>query len=519
MQGNEREERYALGDLVLDVPAARLSRSGNAIEISGLTFDLLVYLVRAAPAIATHQELLDGVWSDATVGEETLKQRIRLLRRALGDDSKAPKYVRTVRGRGYQWLTPVQPVLPSEQQARSDRGKWVLVTVVLVLATMAVIWVPDRSDRVTEISDTSSVEELYQRARDYYRRYQPDDNDHAIALLKRAVEIDPQHAEAYALMSRAYSQQPKLGNGYWGDQALEAAEKAIALAPLEASGLLALGIYHGVKGQSTKAIEAYEQALVLEPDNGIAWGNSAYDLLILGRLDEALIRNIEGMRLNPDGHFGMVQMGDMLRLLGFPQKAETWFQKAITLQPDNLFSRTSYSRLLMLSGRYDAARELLEGRAGDLWGGRQARTTRGDIFLFEGDVSSALEQYRASWEQKDLYGGFRLAALQAAEGDAEAESLIDELRGTFEKVIEEGYEGADYRYYSAALALASNDREEALEWLDRAISAGWRDVAWTLADPALEELRGAREFETLIAKMRSEIARQRAELERTNRLP
>jgi len=516
--GKEHGERYRLGDLVLDVPSARLSRSGVALEISGLTFDLLVHLVRTAPAIATHQDILDQVWADAVVGEETLKQRIRLLRRALTDDSTAPRYVRTVRGRGYQWLTPVVPISQDEDRAHAGRRAWWIGVAVIALVVVAAVWLSLRP-RAPEIRDSSSVADLVQRARTYYLRYQPDDNEHAIALLERAIEIEPRHAEAHALMSRAFSQQPKLGNGYWGAQAKAAADQAIDLAPDLAEAHLARGIYFGVKGRPDMGVAAYEQALRLEPDNAIAWSNVAYDLMLLGRLDEALTRNLEGMNLNPDAQFGMVQMGDMLRLLGYPQKAEAWFEKAITLQPDNPFARISYSRLLVLDGRTEAARGLLEGRVGDLWGERHTRNARGDSYLFEGDFAAAREQYRASWEQEDLYGGFRLAILMTAMGDGDAEALVGKLRERFDEAIHEGYACPDYRYYSAALALAANQEEQALALLAEAVAAGWRDVAWTLADPAFRDVRENPDFTALIEEMRTVVARQRAALEQADRLP
>lgn len=47
-------------------------------------------------------KLIQSVWAPAMVNEETVTQRVKLLRQALGDDSRNPRYLRSVRGLGYQ---------------------------------------------------------------------------------------------------------------------------------------------------------------------------------------------------------------------------------------------------------------------------------------------------------------------------------------------------------------------------------------------------------------------------------
>src|SRR6185503_12261684 len=52
------------------------------------------------------------VWHGAVVSPETISQRAKLLRDALGDDSRQPRYVASVRGRGYRLVADVTPLLP-----------------------------------------------------------------------------------------------------------------------------------------------------------------------------------------------------------------------------------------------------------------------------------------------------------------------------------------------------------------------------------------------------------------------
>jgi DNA-binding winged helix-turn-helix (wHTH) protein len=99
-------ECYRVGDLTLDVRAMRITRNGEPVSLPPLSFELFVNLVRRAPDVVSRDDLLQATWKDIVVGPETLKQRIKLLREALHDDPRSPRYVATIRGRGYQ-LVPL----------------------------------------------------------------------------------------------------------------------------------------------------------------------------------------------------------------------------------------------------------------------------------------------------------------------------------------------------------------------------------------------------------------------------
>lgn len=101
-------ERYRLGDLVVDAVAGAAIRDGRRLDLPPLSFALLLALFRRAPEVARRQDLLDEVWEGAVVADETLSQRVRLLREALGDTLGTPRYVESVRGWGYRAAAPVE---------------------------------------------------------------------------------------------------------------------------------------------------------------------------------------------------------------------------------------------------------------------------------------------------------------------------------------------------------------------------------------------------------------------------
>ena len=73
-----------------------------------LSFDLLCALIQSAPAIVTNDELLARVWPGLQVSPESVAQRVKLLRSAIGDDSQHPRYILGVRGRGYRLIPAVE---------------------------------------------------------------------------------------------------------------------------------------------------------------------------------------------------------------------------------------------------------------------------------------------------------------------------------------------------------------------------------------------------------------------------
>ena len=98
---------YRVGDLIVDLGQARVARGEQVLSLPRLSFDLLVALIRAAPNLVSQDQLMSRVWPGLVVGPETVGQRVKLLRDALEDDPKEPRYVAAVRGRGYRLVAPV----------------------------------------------------------------------------------------------------------------------------------------------------------------------------------------------------------------------------------------------------------------------------------------------------------------------------------------------------------------------------------------------------------------------------
>ncbi len=91
----------------LDHERGELLQQDAPVALTPKAFALLEYLAARAGRLVPKQELLDAVWPNVFVGEAVLKGTIRDLRRALGDDSHAPRFIQTAHRRGYRFVAPV----------------------------------------------------------------------------------------------------------------------------------------------------------------------------------------------------------------------------------------------------------------------------------------------------------------------------------------------------------------------------------------------------------------------------
>jgi len=69
-------------------------------------FDLLLLLIERRHQAVHRREIFERVWADAVVSESALSQAVRTIRSTLGDDSKDPRFIRTVSRHGYQFVFP-----------------------------------------------------------------------------------------------------------------------------------------------------------------------------------------------------------------------------------------------------------------------------------------------------------------------------------------------------------------------------------------------------------------------------
>jgi DNA-binding response OmpR family regulator len=100
-------EPVVLGELRIDFGSRQATVAGQPVELSRKEFDLLGELARNAGRVVRREDLMARVWDENWFGStKTLDTHIGWLRRKLGDDTSAPRYLHTVRGVGFRLGTP-----------------------------------------------------------------------------------------------------------------------------------------------------------------------------------------------------------------------------------------------------------------------------------------------------------------------------------------------------------------------------------------------------------------------------
>jgi two-component system response regulator RegX3 len=94
----------AAGDVRLDLDTHEATRAGEPLELTVKEFELLRVLLERAGKLVRREELVHEVWDPAWFGStKTLDVHVSALRKKLGDDPAAPRYIHTVRGVGFRF--------------------------------------------------------------------------------------------------------------------------------------------------------------------------------------------------------------------------------------------------------------------------------------------------------------------------------------------------------------------------------------------------------------------------------
>lgn len=92
-----------VGDLVIDTERRETTVAGTLVELTRTEFDILTKMASHPGRVYTRLQLLEAASGDAFEGyERTMDAHVKNIRRKLGDDSKNPRYIRTVFGVGYK---------------------------------------------------------------------------------------------------------------------------------------------------------------------------------------------------------------------------------------------------------------------------------------------------------------------------------------------------------------------------------------------------------------------------------
>ena len=106
--------QFRFADYMLDVARRELRKASEPVALEPQVFDLLVHLIRNSDRVVTKEDLLRSVWGGRIVSESTFFSRINAARKAVGDDGKAQRLIRTVPRKGFRFVGAVTESRPTE---------------------------------------------------------------------------------------------------------------------------------------------------------------------------------------------------------------------------------------------------------------------------------------------------------------------------------------------------------------------------------------------------------------------
>lgn len=530
-----RPESFRIGDLVVSVGRQQVLRGDDEIHLPRLSFLMLETLARHAPNVVELDRLVDEVWEGVTISDGTVSQRIKLVRQALGDDSDRPRYVASVRGRGYRLIAPVDrlpesgdldmsPVARETVSASAIRGRRWLAWVGAAAALLALVPLALRPDRegtppgtpIAAIGETLKTSELafdhLEKGVSAYRRYRRDENERAIAFFRRALAVDPDFALARAWLANAYAQKVQRFDAgeEWADQALAEATKALRAEPNLPEAHKAIGVAHSSRRRWHAAQAAFELALQLQPAYEPARHNLAMVQVHLGRYDRAF-EQLARVRFG-DSIETPLALARLLYRLGLEDEAEPFVAHVLDVEPLHPKIQELYACHDLRGGDVAAARDRLERslnldpRRVDslLWAGRVA--------LVAGRPEEAASHARRIHDisEANLDASLLLAGVLKIQGRRQqAEELLRSVERRDLAGLEAGVEDPEPRWRLAAVAAWRGATGLALERYRSAAAAGHRRTWWDRLEPAFADLLAEPELRRVLGGIETELEAMR----------
>ncbi|MDX1393936.1 MAG: tetratricopeptide repeat protein, partial [Gemmatimonadota bacterium] len=359
--------------------------------------------------------------------------------------------------------------------------------------------------------------DFYLRGRETVNRGTREDVEQGIALIKLAIERDPNFALAHSRLAFAYTALVggTGGDPLWMDSAAVAARTALDLDPLSPDALSVLALVQWNDGRMTEAEATYARVLEARPNDAESLWGLAFVRWLAGRLDEAVVRARRAVILDPATAPYHALLGRCYAALGDDESAEAAFREALRRQPDSPWAHEDLIVLYLVRRDYDAAAEQLRILEALRPGSSEYLEMSGILALRQGDYRMATEYFErhlAEHPDRRTQPLTELGVAYERLGDP------DRAREAWDRAAALALEPEDEPFWGVwrlgRLAAARGWVDEAVGHLEEAYDRGWR--GWPSVDirndVLLTPLSGNERFDALRERILEDVARMRANL-------
>jgi len=375
------------GDVEIDVDSGAVLRGGVAQHLRQKSLRVLLYLIENRERPVSKQELLEAIWNDVAVTDDTLVQSIVEIRKALGDEARDAQFIRTIPRLGYRFVAPLTPsgahaietaaipevenaALPAPPRSRFFTNARLAVAAGIVVAIALSIGIallrgkantrnpsiPSASKASTPapplvdaMTDDLGAYRLYSRG---VERVQALHNQEAIALFEKAIARDPGFAMAHARIGYAYGvtwTQPERARPHL-ERALQLGDRLSDKDRLNVEAWRAI-----VDGQYSSAIELYRSIIARYPTEIEAYLRAGKLLVGEERLAEAADVLERGLVVDPQSSELHNALGSAYLFLGRKEEAIAAHRRYVALAPGEPNAHDSLGMTWQAIGQYDQA--------------------------------------------------------------------------------------------------------------------------------------------------------------------
>lgn len=331
-----------LGDIRFNPTTRALTfKDGRPAQLRNKSKEVLRFLVENPGRTVTKNELMEAIWTDVAVSDESLVQCIADIRRIIGKDAR--QRVETVPREGYRMHLAVE---------KAPLRRSFLLPAFAVAIALAAVWLywsnrpavlppstppADVQAQPTPpgTSNTAAYLEVLQ-GRVSANRLNSDESLIAERHFRRAIKLDPNYARAHAELGTLFA--VRFENNWMAfqdedkEKALYYANRAVTLDPDLGLAHYALGRLHGVFANFGAAEAHLQRAMALQPENEDARVYYAVVLIYQGYAERALAILEPAVASHPNPpYWYYLSLGAASFAFGHYEAAELAWEKCLEL--------------------------------------------------------------------------------------------------------------------------------------------------------------------------------------------
>jgi len=437
---------------------------GQVIRLEPKAFELLLYFTEHPEETISRERLIADVWGGKFVTDDAVMVAVYALRQAFDDSSRSPRFIETIRGRGYRWIA-VKSTSSIVMEVKRQRPFAMVVGTAALIASgvAAIVWAVLRPPPpMPSIQQTNELIRAHARGLFFSERTTQSDLEEARAEFRKAIHIDRRFAEPHAALAEVCVRLIEVGSPAVAEREAEArreVSQALELAPRLAISQAALASVQFVLDRNVpEAEQSFRRAIELDPTMPDIHRRYSYLLGASGRFAEATAQARIGAEMQPTSSAAIADLAWTYVLSGDLTTAERQYREALHLDPANAGALLSLGNCLEMRGQTEAAMQSY----------RRAMQVRG----VPDDV---LAQYDRAYAASGLSGVYGL--------------WVDRFKPRSDIP----------RVQVALLAARAGRSSEAIELLRESLRRREPGSLWLRVHPSFASLRDQREFAALAA--------------------